>query len=519
MSFTVATVSTTACQAPLQQRNSQKKQISYFWRNVLVSSDSSTSTCHHDRPEDIQIWLVWSEGRCWKSPVVWAWTSHFQTTCHSGRFAASASSSNSGQTAARQSTHMFLVPCPHLVQEHGRQYAGSEANRSALWTRSLTSIDTPSLEGRLSEFNRSIQVSGPNCQSHHRMNTSSRVVTTSAHSCGSTFHQERPLPCIWSCRWSSWPVDSVQSAHAIYGALHGRARQSCTRSLITGSDIRQAYNASLAPRAVQDIVAMGPRSVPCRIAASGVLVGVALQLRAPKGLGVMLSTHRQERPAVYAKWHLLYEQQHLIALTWRTEKSLHRSCLQTSQSIIYFLCPRPLRHRNLENCSKTQVFCTLKFLMCYHSGVRFSTTERQKLVGARGVLCILTQKLNLLCAKSGLPSFGICTAESDPVQAFWLVNALCATAACHFGQANFKKWAEPINFWAFQFSDILISKSGWSRCVLHILVWKCASCHSGVQFFISPLKTWVRTRRFSEPTFRPSRTHEHLEQHGDSRPS
>ncbi len=31
--------------------------------------------------------------------------------------------------------------------------------------------------------------------------------------------------------------------------------------------------------------------------------------------------------------------------------------------------------------------------------------------------------------------------------------------------------------------------------------WKCASRHSGVQFFISPLATWLRTRRFSEPTF------------------
>ena len=41
-------------------------------------------------------------------------------------------------------------------------------------------------------------------------------------------------------------------------------------------------------------------------------------------------------------------------------------------------------------------------------------------------------------------------------------------------------------------------------CVLYILAWKCASRHNGVQFFISPLATWLRTRRFSEPTFRPS---------------
>ena len=43
---------------------------------------------------------------------------------------------------------------------------------------------------------------------------------------------------------------------------------------------------------------------------------------------------------------------------------------------------------------------------------------------------------------------------------------------------------------------------GW--CVLYILTWKCASRHNGVHFFISHLASWVRTRRFSEPTFRPS---------------
>ena len=33
---------------------------------------------------------------------------------------------------------------------------------------------------------------------------------------------------------------------------------------------------------------------------------------------------------------------------------------------------------------------------------------------------------------------------------------------------------------------------------------KCASRHNGVQFFISHLASWLRTRRSSEPTFRPS---------------
>ena len=41
-------------------------------------------------------------------------------------------------------------------------------------------------------------------------------------------------------------------------------------------------------------------------------------------------------------------------------------------------------------------------------------------------------------------------------------------------------------------------------CVLYILTCKSASRHNGVQFFISHLASWLRTRRFSELTFRPS---------------
>ena len=46
-------------------------------------------------------------------------------------------------------------------------------------------------------------------------------------------------------------------------------------------------------------------------------------------------------------------------------------------------------------------------------------------------------------------------------------------------------------------------------CALYILTWKCASGHNGVQFFISHLASWLRTRRFSEPTFRPSGASNH----------
>ena len=68
---------------------------------------------------------------------------------------------------------------------------------------------------------------------------------------------------------------------------------------------------------------------------------------------------------------------------------------------------------------------------------------------------------------------------------FSLRNVLRATTACTFSTSQLPK---VVREW----------------CVLYILTSKCASHHNGVQFFISRLASWLRTRRFSEPTFRPS---------------
>ena len=57
---------------------------------------------------------------------------------------------------------------------------------------------------------------------------------------------------------------------------------------------------------------------------------------------------------------------------------------------------------------------------------------------------------------------------------------------------------------ACTFSTSQLPKVVRSWCVLYILTWKCASRHNSVHFFISHLASWLRTRRFSEPTFRPS---------------
>ena len=65
-----------------------------------------------------------------------------------------------------------------------------------------------------------------------------------------------------------------------------------------------------------------------------------------------------------------------------------------------------------------------------------------------------------------------------------LRNVLRATTACTFS--------------TFQFPKVVRS---W--CVLYILTSKRASRHNRMQFFICHLASWLRTRRFSEPTFRP----------------
>ena len=57
---------------------------------------------------------------------------------------------------------------------------------------------------------------------------------------------------------------------------------------------------------------------------------------------------------------------------------------------------------------------------------------------------------------------------------------------------------------ACTFSTSQLPKVVRHWCALYILTWKCASRHNGVHFFISHLASWVRTRRFSESTFRPS---------------
>ena len=74
--------------------------------------------------------------------------------------------------------------------------------------------------------------------------------------------------------------------------------------------------------------------------------------------------------------------------------------------------------------------------------------------------------------------------------AFSLANVLGSTTACTFPTSQLPK---VLRTWG----------------VFSFFTCKCASRHNGVQFFISHPASWLRTRRFREPTFRPSRATNH----------
>ena len=72
---------------------------------------------------------------------------------------------------------------------------------------------------------------------------------------------------------------------------------------------------------------------------------------------------------------------------------------------------------------------------------------------------------------------------------FWLANVLRATSACTFPTSQLPKVVETVSFYTFDLEACFAPQR--------------------VQFLISHLARWLRTRRFSEPTFRPSRATNH----------
>ena len=110
-----------------------------------------------------------------------------------------------------------------------------------------------------------------------------------------------------------------------------------------------------------------------------------------------------------------------------------------------------------------------RFCNCCKTSTFDSFLTRCKIPGA----CHTKPHPNLKCSETGV------------LYTYWLRNVLRATTARTFSTCRLPK---VLRAWG----------------VLSILTLKIASRHNSVQFFISHVASWLRTRRFSEPTFRPS---------------
>ena len=197
------------------------------------------------------------------------------------------------------------------------------------------------------------------------------------------------------------------------------------------------------------------------------------------------------------------------------------------------------------------VFCTfwLGNVLRATTTCTFSTSELPKVVRTPSVLYILTSKcasrhnsvhfFDIATSKSGpnpwcfvhfdlemcfapqrLHFFDISTSKSGPrppvFSTFDFKMCFAPQRRALFQHLDFQKWSEAgvfCTFWlrnvlrattACTFSTSQLPKVVRDRQFLTLLTSKCALRHNGVQFFIAPVASWLRTRRFSEPTFRPS---------------
>ena len=148
------------------------------------------------------------------------------------------------------------------------------------------------------------------------------------------------------------------------------------------------------------------------------------------------------------------------------------------------------RHRNFKKCSETVSFLTfwLGNALLATAACNFSTSELQKVVRSWRVLYIFTWK----CASrhSDVQFFDIGTSKSGPKLKcfvhFHLKMCFSPQRRAIFRHLNFKKCSETLNFLAFWLQNVLLAT---------------AAC----KIFISPRNSYLRTRRFNEPTFRLTR--------------
>ena len=151
---------------------------------------------------------------------------------------------------------------------------------------------------------------------------------------------------------------------------------------------------------------------------------------------------------------------------------------------------RPIfQHLNFKKCSEPDMFCTfsLENVLLATAACNFSASQLQKVLRDRA------------SRHSGVQFFNISTSKSGPNLTcfvhFHLKMRFSLKRRAIFQHLNFKKCSEPDMFCTFSLENVLLATAACNfstsqlqkvlrdRQFFNILTWKCASRHSGVQFF------------------------------------
>ena len=179
------------------------------------------------------------------------------------------------------------------------------------------------------------------------------------------------------------------------------------------------------------------------------------------------------------------------------------------------------RHLNFQKWSENGVFCTfwLRNVLRATTACTFSTLQLPKVLRRWGVfvhfhleICFTPQRRALfrhLNFQKWSENGVFCT--------FWLRNVLRATTACTFSTLQLPKVVRtPSVFVHFDFEmcfapqrralfrHLNFQKQSDAEVFCTFWIGNVLRATTACNFFISHLASWLRTRRFSEPTFRPA---------------
>ena len=184
-----------------------------------------------------------------------------------------------------------------------------------------------------------------------------------------------------------------------------------------------------------------------------------------------------------------------------------------------------VRHQNVQKCSEDYSFLTFSLpnVPFATAACIFSTSARPKVLRRLQFFNIFTSK----CAfrHSRVHFFNISTYKSGPNTScfvhFHFQMCFSPQRRAIFRHLKFKKWSRIVSFLTFSLPNVVFATAAYNfstselqevlrtRHVLYIFTSECAFRHSGVQFLMSPLTTYLRTRRFNGPTFRLTRHTNH----------